>query len=211
MFKAVLFDMDGTLIDASEAIAVVVAETIKELTGKDVPHSEIKKLIGRPIWEFFEELSPEIEITSKEASAIYRKKYDKVAESMTKLIPYAKDALEKVKSQGLKVGIVSQRPTKLIYEILDYMDLRDFVDVVTSGEETKPKPAPDALIKAAELLELNPSEIMFVGDATFDVVAAKKAGMHTVGVLTGVGTKDTLEAAGADIVLENLKTLNLDK
>jgi len=210
MIKAVLFDMDGTLIDAPEAICSVVSETIRELTGDEVSQEEIAKYIGRPIWEFFEELSPELREKSREASAVYRKKYDLVAEGMTRLLPHAKETLAELKGKKLKIGVVSQRPVELTWRILKYMGLNEFVDRVTSGEETRPKPSPDSLLQAMDELGVKPNETVMVGDATFDIDAAKRAGTKSIGVMTGVGTREELKKSGANVILDDLSGLNIE-
>ncbi len=207
MLKAVLFDLDGTLVDADEAICSVVAEVIEGMTGRKVPCSEIERHLGKPIWDFFKALSPEID--SMEASDVYRERYDQVAEKMTEKLPHACELLEELKAAGLKIGVVSQRPAHLIRDVLRYMGMDEFVDVVASGEETEPKPSPLSVLAALKAMGVNPEEAVFVGDATFDMEAAKAAGMKTVGVLTGVASRE--EMKDADLVVEDLGELGLER
>ena len=209
MIKAVIFDLDGTLVDATEAICRAVNETIKELTGRNVSCRAIRQEIGHPIWEFFETLSPEIRDRSREASAIYRKKYDIIGKRLTKLLPHVKEKLSELKKNGLKVAVVSQRPVGLTKDILGYTGISEFVDVITSGEETEPKPSPYSVKLAIEILGVKPDETVVVGDGTFDIDAGKAIGARTIGVLTGVGTRKDFEKSGADEVISTMGDLKV--
>lgn len=206
--KAVLFDLDGTLIDASEPVSVLVAKTIEEMTGRKVDPKVVLGYIGQPIWKFFEDLAPEMENVNG-AVELYRKKYDESANDMTKLLPGVRETFEELKAKGVRIGVVSQRPVYLSRDILQHFKLEKLVDVITSGEETEPKPSPESILAAMEKLGVKPEETVLVGDTVMDMKAARNAGARAIGVLTGTDDRNELAEAGADVVLQNLRSFEL--
>jgi len=105
--------------------------------------------------------------------------------------------------------VVSARDERSTGVFLDQFKLRDhFVEVVTSQTCKRTKPYPQPVLHAANAMGLDPRECVMIGDTTVDILAGKRAGAQTVGVLCGFGTERELRKAGADVILNDLEDLH---
>jgi AHBA synthesis associated protein len=110
--------------------------------------------------------------------------------------------LQDLHHEGIKVTVATGKDGYRARDLLDMLDLAQYVDIVTGSDEvTHPKPAPDMLIFQMNSLGVMPDETMMVGDSHADIQAGKSAGVTTVGVLWGYGTRDDL--ASADFIVES--------
>ena len=112
---------------------------------------------------------------------------------MATLYPEALPLLAAVRGAGMKTGIVTTKYRRRITEVLDKYGVPDAVDVIVGEDSVRdPKPAPDGLLLASDLLGIPVKDMLYVGDNEVDAKAARSAGMDFVGVLTGITTEDTM-------------------
>jgi len=194
MIKAVIFDLDGTLVNAYPAVSRSVNYTLNSLGFAPRTHAEIKRSVGggdRKLMVHFvgEKLAPQ-------ALAIYRPHHTKVLKIKggAKLLPGALGALKFLKGKGYKLAIASNRPTKFTRIILKELGILKFFNVVLCADKVgKPKPYPDILWAIANRLNLDRKEVLYVGDMTIDVNCAHRAGLPVVAVSTGSSSKKELK------------------
>jgi len=123
------------------------------------------------------------------------------------LMKGARELLEFV-HQRYPLSVVSARDQNSTREFLERFNLHSFFrEVVTSQTCERGKPYPHPVIYAAQRMNLNPEDCLMIGDTTVDVLAGKRAGAQTVGLLCGFGTEDELRRAGADLILNDLLEL----
>ncbi len=191
MLKAVLFDLDQTLVDflvtkhrsCDAAIRAMIKAGLKMKPAK--AKKELSKLYDKYGWEhqlifnkFLKKMTGKVDYKILAHGIIaYRKaKQDSV-------VPYPKtrETLKKLKQKGLKLGIVSDAPRLNAWLRLAEINLTGFFDVVvTLGDSKRPKPHPTAFKKALRELKVKPEEVLFVGDnPDKDILGAKKVGMRT--------------------------------
>ena len=191
MFKAVLFDLDNTLIDfmAMKNAACDAAIYAMIDAGLELEHDKARKIL----FELYESIGIENQLVFNKflekvtgkvdfkilANAIIAYRHAK----QTFTIPYPKtrSVLMKIKSKGIKLGVVSDAPRLNAWLRLAEMQLGDYFDVVvTLGDSKKLKPAPNSFKLALKELRLRPEEVLFVGDnPNRDILGAKKIGMKT--------------------------------
>ncbi len=201
--RAVLFDLDGTLIDSIGHIVSCWQHTTRACLGREMSREEIVPTLGRALLECFEEIAPG---RGEEMREVYRAHQKGTHDSMVTLIPGTREMLEKLRGAGLTLGVVTSKGLPVATEGLNLFDLGGyFATLVTYEDTTRHKPHPDPLLVAAERLGLQPSEMVYVGDALFDIEAGKAAGMKTIGVTWGAGTRESLEAAGANAVVDSVE------
>lgn len=210
--KAVLFDLDGTLVDsvpdihealnemmAMEGRSLFTVEDVGRMIGGGVP-----KLVDRAYDALGVALAPD---DRERLVALYLSLYEPRATRLTRLNAGAEEILSHLTDRGLKVGVVTNKPGAATVEILRHFTLEDRLHVVVGGDSGPPvKPAPGLLLMAAERLGLDPADIVFVGDSDNDVDAAKAAGM-TVVVVRGGYTIRPADALGAHAVIDRLDLL----
>ncbi|MBU5689191.1 MAG: HAD-IA family hydrolase [Candidatus Aenigmarchaeota archaeon] len=183
--KAILFDLDGVLIDSPDAIWKAHNLAAKKLGYPTCKREEIYRLIGMKWDDLIAVLIPEadIELFKKTVNEMNKKVYKYV-----KLLGNAKKTLKELKKRGFKLALVSGSNKSYADEVLNKLKF-DFslIDVRVHAEDTeKHKPDPDPILFALKKLKVKPQEAIYVGDSLLDYRAAKAAGVNFIGVLSGV-------------------------
>jgi len=199
--KIILFDLDGTLIDSTEAILESFAVAFKSF-GDDVPHQEdIKAEIGHPLDVMFCTLGVEEEKVWEYVDA-YKRHYQKIACLKTVLLKDAKEAVE-FAAKFATLGIVTTKTAKYSRELLEHMGLMSYFKVLIGREDVQnPKPDPEPIQKALIKLPSDTDDIWMIGDTCMDMLAAKSANIGSVGVMCGYGMPETL-ATCTDNIYQN--------
>lgn len=192
--KIILFDLDGTLIDSTDAIVGCFYHSFKELnfdfTGDE---EDIKNEIGYPLDVMYATLGVE-KAKVWDFVTSYKKEYRKVSEAKTTLLPNALEAVQ-VASGFARLGIVTTKTTQYTIPLLENFGIFDYFETIIGRQEvTHPKPNPEPINKALEALNItNSSDIYMIGDTKLDLIAANEAGVNAVAVTCGYGKKDELQ------------------
>lgn len=177
--KAVLFDLDGVLVDSEKAWFHVINDTCRHFGFKPVPKREFEKRFGAPIEDDVKYLFRGR--TIKEVEAFYNADFGKRAK-LVKLFPQSRIALKRLKAKKLKLGLISNSTMLIVSAILGNFRLKKYFDVVVTMDNVKKrKPAPDMALKACRLLKVKPKNTILVGDTRNDMLAGKRAGCVTIG------------------------------
>ncbi len=206
MIKAIIFDLDGTLVNSLEDLADSTNFALKQ---KDFPTHETEKFkyfVGDGIRKLIERALPENqrdEETIGEIFDIFMNHYR--SHYMDKTVPYAgiSNLLKKLASLGIKTAVVSNKIQEMAERVVEKL-LGDGFQIVCGKQESFPaKPDPALTLKVIEGLGVAPSECLFVGDSGMDMKVAKNAGCVGVGVLWGFREEDELTQNGADYIINN--------
>ncbi len=188
----VLFDLDGTLIDSTEAILESFEQSFNYF-DLSVPDDEfIKSLIGYPLDIMYKELGVE-DKKIDEIIAVYKKHYRSISAQKTTLLPFAKEALEEA-SGFATLGIVTTKTKRYSVELLEHMGIFKYFEVLIGREDVQnPKPHPEPVLKAIFELKANKDKTWMIGDTVMDLQSAKSANVNPIGVTCGYGAKKELE------------------
>lgn len=195
MIKLVIFDLDGTLVNAYPAVARSVNYTLKALGFAGRSHTEIKHSVGagdRQLMVTFVGAK-----LADGALSIYRPHHAKILKSrgMVRFLPGASGVLKFLKSNGYKIAIASNRPTRFTRIILNVLGVLKLFDCVLCADHAeRPKPYPDMLWAIAKRLGVDKADVLYVGDMTIDVRCARAAGIRMVAVATGSNSKKELKS-----------------
>jgi HAD superfamily hydrolase (TIGR01549 family) len=201
MTRAVLFDIDGTLIDSNDAHARAWVAALAE-AGYDVPFERIRPMIGMGGDRILPEVtgglrddSPEGQALSKRRMAIFfSREFDALRATRG-----ARALLEAVRARGARVVIATSAKKEELDRLLAVGDFGPLVDVAsTSDDAAASKPAPDVVHAALDKAGMSPGDAVMVGDTRFDVEAAHRAGVPCVALRCG--GNDPASLAGADAV-----------
>ncbi|MEA3491821.1 MAG: HAD family hydrolase [Campylobacterota bacterium] len=189
--QVILFDLDGTLIDSTEAILESFDQAFKYFDLETPPSEDITAEIGHPLDVMFLSLGVnKAEIW--EYVAVYKVHYRKISREKTSLLPGAREAVERA-SQIARLGVVTTKTAKYSIELLEYFDLMEYFEVLIGREDVEhPKPHPEPLLKALSELKLETYECWMIGDTCMDMIAAQSAGVNGIAVTSGYGLREQL-------------------
>ncbi len=197
----ILFDLDGTLIDSTEAI---LESFHNSFDVHNYPHADdeaIKALIGHPLDVMYRSLGVEEERVWDFVTT-YKEYYREISTQKTVLLENAKEAVEAAK-EFATLGIVTTKTGKYSRILMEHFGLMDKFDVLIGREDvTEPKPHAEPILKALERLEAKHRNIWMIGDTTMDLIAAKNAGINAIGVVSGYDREEEL-CKECDIVLRD--------
>lgn len=207
MIKLVVFDFDGVLVDSNEAWAGAYREAAERagIPG-DFSYDDIKCHFGKPYIEVFRNSS-----RAPAEDETIEKLYDHFVDitsteeftSSMKRIKGVKKSLSDLK-KSVRLAVGSGNSRNMLNGFLSKLGLTKYFDLVVSGDDvSKGKPSPDMLLKAAKHFGVKPREAVYVGDSGCDIIAAKRAGMCSVAVLTGVLTREEALRLRPDFIVED--------
>jgi phosphoglycolate phosphatase len=210
-YKAVLFDLDGTLLDTLEDIANAANRVLASKGFPTRPLEVHRAAVGDGARILMQRILPEANRdadTIQECFAAFRRDYGEQWNVNTK--PYAgvSKMLDALQAHGLKMAVLSNKPAdftrKCVYEILSKWNF----DPVFGGEDGIPnKPDPSGAIEISKRLSIPPEQFIYLGDTGVDMITANAAGMFAVGALWGFRDREELEKEGAKVLLKRPEDL----
>jgi HAD superfamily hydrolase (TIGR01509 family) len=199
MIKAVIFDIDGTLVDSVDLHAQAWKEAFKHF-GKDIPFEDVRHQIGKggdqlmPVFFSKEELNKFGEEMEKYRGQLFKRDFlPKV-----RPFPHVRELFQKIISDHLRIALASSAKEEELKEYKKIAHIEDLVEEETSADDAdKSKPHPDIFEAALERLgDIKPLEAIVVGDTPYDAQAAGKINLRTIGVLCGGFPEAELKRAG---------------
>lgn len=208
--RAVIFDIDGTLLDSVDLHAKAWVEAFRHF-GVETKEGEVRRQIGKggdqlmPVFLSGEQVKQEGEKISSYRSDLFKRAYlDKV-----RPFPGVRPLFERIRRAGLTIALASSGKKDEVEHYRKLLGINDLVDVATSSDDAdRSKPHPDIFEAAiAKLDGIAPSDMIVVGDTPYDAEAARKAGLATIGVLCGGFPEADLSAAGCIAIYDGPQDL----
>lgn len=206
MFKAVIFDVDGTLVDTVDLHAQAWDEAFKQY-GYNLPYQDLRQQIGKGGEKIVAEFLPP-EAVEKVGNSITEFRKEVYQENLlwqARPFDKVKALFERLKADGIKIVLASSARPDTLDRYIKILDIQDLIEGVTAGQEVeKSKPEPDVFAAALDHLEgIEASEAIVVGDSPYDAQAATQINLRPVGVLCGGFAEDTLKDAGCVALYQN--------
>ena len=205
-FPVVLFDLDGTVIDSGAIILASMRHAAREVLGVEVPDEQLMAAVGGPgLEEQMQALSPD---RADELVTVYRAHNEPLHDELV-CCAGMDEVLVQLKDEGRRLGIVTAKRRQTVELAFARIPIEHLFETVVGGDETKKhKPDPEPLLLALERLGAAPNDAVYVGDAPFDVRAAKAAGLYSVGVSWGgIHRRERLEAEEPDALVDTTEEL----
>jgi phosphoglycolate phosphatase len=206
----ILFDLDGTLIDSTDAILESFYFAFKDqnfdFTGND---QNIKDEIGYPLDVMFATLGVNKEDVWNFVDS-YKLHYRKISKEKTTLLPNAKEAVINA-SKIARLGVVTTKTTRYSIPLLENFGLLEYFETIIGRQEVEnPKPHPEPILNALKNMnEIGHTNTYMIGDTKLDLIAAQKANIKSVGVLCGYGKEVNLREYTSLIATNSLEAIKL--
>lgn len=198
MYKAILFDLDGTLTESGEGITKCVQYALEKL-GK--PEADLKKLevfIGPPLMEQFMKYAGLDEETARRAVEYYRERYSTTGIFENRPYPGVEEMLQELKRKKYLLAVASSKPEYFVKQILDYFHLTEYFDEIVGSELNGSRTNKTEVIEETLRrlgLDKHREQVIMVGDKEHDVLGARAAGLECVAVSYGYGTEEEITAS----------------
>lgn len=198
MVKAILFDIDGTLVDSNDLHAEAWAQAFRHF-GFDIAPDQVRGQIGKGGDNLIPSLIPGIDGEREEEIADYRSELFK-RDYLPRVTPFpgVRALFERVAADGIRIVLASSAKAEEVDHHLALIEAQDLVsDTVSADEVENSKPDPDIFQAGLDKLGLPSTDVLVVGDTPWDVKAAAKGGLRTIGFRSGGFTDEELSGAGA--------------
>jgi phosphoglycolate phosphatase len=194
MIKLIIFDLDGTLINAYPAVEETLNYTLGRFGLSPIDSDTIKRTVGWGDRQLVQTFVGEERIDK--AIAIYREHHAGALLRGSSLLPGALRLLKFLKKQGYRLAVASNRPKKYSLIVMEHLKIFSFFECVLCGDELeRPKPYPDILLSILEKMHFEAAQTVFVGDMVIDIETGRAAKIRTIAVTTGSCSLAELEEA----------------
>lgn len=203
-YKTLIFDLDGTLLNTLDDLALSVNYAMRECGFCERTLDEVRRFIGNGVEVLIHRAVPTTatEEEYKNALEIFKAYYKKNSRKNTTPYPGVIDLLAQLKGDGYNLAIVSNKVDFAVKDLRDefFMGLIDVA--IGDSDATRTKPEPDMVYKAVEELGVDIKECIYIGDTDVDIETAKNSGMDCISVSWGFRTKSELIGYGAEMIAD---------
>ena len=208
MVKAVVFDFDGTLCDTGVGVKKSAKYALDAFGIKAPEWEELDFFIGPPLLVTFQERFNQSVTDAEKLVKKYRERYTNIGLYESEFYNGIPQLIKDLKSQGFKLGIASSKPINYVEELLIKADLQayfDYISAVSFNADCESKQS--ILERCLNELGVEPNDAIMVGDRFYDMGGARGAGVDSVGVLWGFGSKFELIESGATYVVDKIQDI----
>ena len=205
-YSAVLFDLDGTLLDTLREIAAATNQALQGLGYPSHPVSDYRRFVGQGVRRLARRVLPRSHRSDQDIECFLdalAAENRRCSHALTEIYPGIAELLTALERLGIPKAIVSNKPQTLIVECVDrFLGRWSFRPILGQGGDLPPKPDPAGALLAARQLAVPPEAVLFVGDSDVDMQTALAAGMSPAGVSWGFRSVEELQANGARYLIE---------
>jgi len=204
--KLVIFDLDGTLVDAYSAIEKSVNYVMKKTGYPLSDYLTIRRAVGGGDKNLLEQFVNIKDL--KKALFLYRRDQKIALLKYSTLMPNARSVLRYLKGKNYKLAIASNRPTRFAKILIQHLNIAQYFDYTLCADKLRfGKPHAEILLRIMQRLRVKRTQSLYVGDMSIDAQAGKRAGVKTIIVATGSSTISEIKKANPQRVIRNLSAL----
>lgn len=202
--QAVLFDVDGTLIDTSEYIYQAYEHSLGRHNHDMLSREALSHLMGKSLEDTYREITG-LDVVNPLMDA--HREYQLENAGLAVAFPNSASTLESLRKKGISIGAVTTRARDTAIETLEHAELFPLIDFFVAFEDVvSPKPDPEGIKKALDFFNVHPSDAIMIGDSPVDVEAGKNAKTHTIGVTYGFHGERIVETE-PDYVIDDISEI----
>jgi phosphoglycolate phosphatase len=210
--RAVLIDLDGTMVDTAPDIVEAASQMLGEFNTPPLPFATVSGFIGKGVPNLvrraLEAAGLDRQIDAEHALNVFHRYYAQTNGHFGRVFPHVATGLGELQRHGYQLACVTNKPTRLAARLLRMTGLADYLDVLVAGDSiARMKPDPEPLWHACRLLEVEPESSVLVGDSPVDVTAARAAGLPVFIVSYGYAGPDGPAALDCDGLIDSLAAM----
>jgi phosphoglycolate phosphatase len=206
-YRAVLFDLDGTLVDSYSALTEAVNHARRTHGLEDLSSARIREIVGDGVEKLLQRAFERTEIPRTVVHE-FETRYDEVCCNESKVLADVEDTLAKLDRLGVQMAVCTNKPTFFSKKILDFLELSHYFRAIVGPDLAGArKPEAKHLLVTLESVDFGPEQALFVGDMPIDVRAARNSGIDVAVVATGSSSREQLNASKPDHFLERFSDL----
>ena len=208
--KLVIFDFDGTLGDTRGIVVTTMQQTLQELELPVSSDEDCAATIGLPLAGCFRQLIPEAaDEEIQQCVDTYHRLFDINKERIKpQAFPHVKETLAELHRQGVRMTVATSRGLDSLKDLLTDMGIIQYFDYLLGADNvTKHKPDPEPVLQTLRTMHIDAAETLVVGDMPVDILMGSRAGCRTCAVTYGNATREELEEAGADYIIDDFHDL----
>ena len=205
-FDYVIFDFDGTVADTGEGILKSLQYSFVAMGDEAPDLSDLTKFIGPPVYysytTFYGISEDKVDMYVKK----YRERYSEKGIYESKVYDGLKELIISLKEKGIKVGIASSKPERLIYAVADYLEITALFDAIVGVKSDNSKHSTKAGLISQAMADMgvdDKDKVLMVGDRCFDIDGAHEAGIKCCGALWGFGSEEEFKAHNAEYIVDH--------
>ncbi len=210
--KAILFDLDGVLIETEWETFVFYKNYLREHYAIDLPDDAFQYKVGRKSVDFWKNVLSEDQqkvVDTEKLTALKRELFNAHPERYIKKIAGGKELIESVKKMGWKVALTTQNEERMMQTVLSWLQISDLFDLKLSLKDiARKKPDPEIYLKAAKILQAVPGECIVIEDSVDGIMAAKNAGMYCIAIRHPYASLDSVR--NADLSVSSLQEITIE-
>ena len=212
MKKYLLFDLDGTLTDPKVGICTCVQYALADFGIEENDLDKLEPFIGPPLKDSFKNYYKFTDEQAERAVEKYRERFRDTGIFENKMYPGISEMLQMLMSKGMFLAVASSKPTVFVERILEHFNIKRFFKVIVGSELDGTRVNKDEVVEEAlkQLFGDQPvdkSQVYMIGDRSYDIEGARKAGVESVGVTYGYGSMEELKEAKADYIVRSVEEL----
>ena len=208
--RLIIFDFDGTLGDTRRNIVTTMQDVMRELQLPVRDDAACASTIGLPLKGCYAQMFPalsdsELDLCADTHHRLFAKNLKNI---IPQTFPFVGETLKSLKDMGITLTIASSRSSQSLKELLGQLGLLDLFSLIVGAQEVvEAKPHPEPVLKTLNTLRFKAQETLVVGDMGVDILMGVRAGAKTCGVTWGNGSREELEQAGADFIINDMREL----
>lgn len=203
-YRAILFDLDGTLLNTNQLILASFMHTLEHHCPGKYTEQDVLAIMGEPLIDMMRRFDHG---QAEQMVETYQQHNIANHDHYVDIFPYVTEVIEELNQAGVRMAVVTNKRRPVVEMGLRLFDLDKWMDeVICVGDAPKAKPDPDMLLLAMDRLQVKPEETLMVGDSRYDLIAARNAGVASAGVSWSLHLED-LHKYQPDYLLEDLRGL----
>jgi pyrophosphatase PpaX len=208
LFRHLLFDLDGTLVDTTDLILNTYRASVCKMVDNPPTDEEILRGFGTPLTQQLYRLFPALRDRIDEATDIWRQTQSELRDRLIKPFPGTSEVLIELRRRGYPLGIVTSKERVAAEQDLALYGLKELADVIVCWDDTpNHKPHPEPILRGLELMAASSAEALYVGDSLHDMKAGREAGVKVGAAMWGPFAKEPLLAYRPDYLFDSVRDL----